>query len=1115
MVSAIDFAVRDSAGGTQRGSVAGEGQGNFIQVGSGDSVSLNLSRSSIVSYEQQGGDLVIALTDGRKIILSGYFDEAAGDENRLYLSDNGTITEVVVTGTGDGLLYADYGPLQGWEKWSPLDDLRFADADGVSGAVAASEDPAGMAGLVPGLMGGAGGLGAAAALVGGATVIGGGGGGGTSGGGGDGGDGDGGGGDGGDGDGGDGDGGDGDGGDGDGGDGDGGDGDGGDGDGGDGGHALPTVDDQDADPLTTNTDNPHITVTGTGEPGDGVVVTIGGLSETAVIGEDGTWSVTFPADGLPGDGTHVAEVVVTQPDGVVHELTGPGFVIDMTPPAVETTFGTTAQNDIENLAEYADGVSLGGTGEIGATIAVVINGHTQTTTVGADGQWTVTFPQSELPGGDYHELAAQITATDPLGNQTVLNQTVAIDTVPHPISVTSAGGDNVVNLTEMTGGYQVTGTSTPGATLTVTIGEESHSVTVGADGLWVAGFGASSIFADGAATVTVATVDGAGNASSTSFDFVVDTLATLAVNPVAGNDLVNAAENGGILTVTGTAEVGSTNVMVSWNGTTLAATVDPATGNWTADFPAGLFASMQATDSQITVTALDAAGNAASASRTVVVDTLAEVAIDDGQIGGDDRMSLSESAGFSLTGTADAGASVQVTFEGQTVTVTADADGNWTAPFALAEFGAVTRSGEVTVVATDAAGNSASATHTIQIDTEVQNFSLTAVDDLSSLAIGADAVNADEALDGVTISGTVEPGSTVTVEWGDMTLPASAVTVNALGIWTATVPASAIPPGEDSVTVTATARDQHGNLSSTLTQEVGIDRVVEPLTRSGGQIGGDGYVNALEATAGVVLTGTVEPNSTVFVSVNGGTPVQTTATADGTWTLTVPASSLPQGNDVPVSVQVSAQDWVGNLRELASETIILDTIAPTEAEITKDTSEGNVISAIWTGGANNDFDYFAVDASGGAVEQAVSLSNVIRAGAVHTQAVFSEDIPDGTYLVVRNEDAAGNEASTLYLRNSTGPVEVDLAREGLQEFDFGTINLSAADATLSISEAQVMALTGADKQLTIVGGTDDVVNLAGVTAVADTGDGFRLYSLGSAGASVLIEDDVTVNTTGV
>ena len=78
MVSAIEFAVRSSAGGTQHGTVAGEGQGNFIQVGSGDSVSLNLARSSIVAYEQQGNDLLVKLADGRTVVLSGYFSEADG-----------------------------------------------------------------------------------------------------------------------------------------------------------------------------------------------------------------------------------------------------------------------------------------------------------------------------------------------------------------------------------------------------------------------------------------------------------------------------------------------------------------------------------------------------------------------------------------------------------------------------------------------------------------------------------------------------------------------------------------------------------------------------------------------------------------------------------------------------------------------------------------------------------------------------------------------------------------------------------------------------------------------------------------------------------------------------
>ena len=925
MVAAIDFAVRDFAGGSQLGSVAGEGQGNFIQVGSGDSISLNLSRASIIGYEKQGNDLVIQLVDGRSILLSGYFDEAAAGQNKLYLSDNGTITEVLISNTGDGALFAEYGAVQGWDKWSPLDDLRFADADGVAGAVGASDEPAGMAALVPGLMGGAGGLGAAAAVVGGAAVIGGGGGGGGSNGGGTGGDG--GGGDNDDDD------------DDTGGDdddddddndddtGDDDDDDDGDDDGDDDTRRPPTVDAQDADPLTTNTTNPSITVTGTGEPGDRVKVTIGGVIEETTIRPNGTWSVTYPSDGLPGDGSHTASVVVSQPNGVTHNLTGPGFIIDMTPPAVQTSFGTTTQNDIENLAEYANGVSLGGTGEVGAEIKVVINGHTQTTTVGQNGQWSVTFAKTQIAAGQHYELPAVITATDALGNKTVLNQTIAID-------------------------------------------------------------------------------------------------------------------------------------------------------------------------------------------------TLAEVDVTAGQIGGDDRMTLSESRSFNLTGTADPGATVKVTFEGQSITVTANGDGAWTAPFAFANFGLTTRTGTVQVQATDTAGNTATTSHTIQIDTEVQNFRLTAVDDLTSLAAGADAVNAMEALNGVTITGTVEPGSTVTVKWGDMTLPASAVTVGANGVWTATVPASAIPAGQTSVQVTATARDQYDNLSSTLTQNVAIDRIVTPLTRGGGQIGGDGYINAAEAAAGVTLTGTVEANSTVWVRVNNGAPIETTATANGTWSITVPKNRLPEGNDIPVTVQVSARDWVGNVRHLDAETVRVDTVAPADPVRVGDAGMGNQLIGIATAVSADDYTYHTVSAAGTATEitPASEFRGTVEVGGQTVNAnwaMFGAAIPDGTYLVINNEDAAGNESSTLYLRNTTGEVVVDLSRSGLQTFDFGTIDLSAADANLTITPAQVLALTGADKQLTVVGGTDDIVNISGVTSVANAPDGFKLYTLGANGPSVLIDEDIQVNATGV
>ena len=131
MVQAIDFAVRDFAGAKQHGSVAGDTQGNFIQIGAGDSISLNLSKTSSVAYEQQGGDLLIRLADGRMVVLSNYFNAVPGQENHLYISADGEMTEVLVQPSGDGVLFADYGPVSGWDKWSPLDDLRFTTADTV------------------------------------------------------------------------------------------------------------------------------------------------------------------------------------------------------------------------------------------------------------------------------------------------------------------------------------------------------------------------------------------------------------------------------------------------------------------------------------------------------------------------------------------------------------------------------------------------------------------------------------------------------------------------------------------------------------------------------------------------------------------------------------------------------------------------------------------------------------------------------------------------------------------------------------------------------------------------------------------------------------------------
>lgn len=885
MVSAINFAVRGVAGSAQQGTVAGENQSNLIAIGSGQSISLNLSPGSVVAYKQQGSDLVIQLVDGRSVVLSDYFAAPAGSENKLYLSSNDEIIEVRVNGGVDGVLFADYGPVEVMDKWSPLDDLRFSQSDVMDEVAVASNEPAGMAMLLPGLLAGGagagvGGLGAAAALAGGAVLLGGGsGGGGTTTGGGTG--------------------------------------------GGTGGttptRIPPTVDPAPVTTLTTNTTNPTVTVTGNGQPGDTVVVTVGGKVETATIGTNGEWTVTYTGTNLPTDGTHTANVVVTNTStNGTTTLTGPTYVIDMTPPTFTIDDGTTAVGDLHNIASYvaSNGMTvLNGHGEAGATISVSANGYTRTATVGSNGTWSVSFTQAQLPGGEYHEVPVTVRSTDIHGNISgVTNATIAIDTVANPINLTSVGGDGTVNMAESVGGFAVIGTSLPFANMVVNIGGVVQNATADATGRWTANFGGGIMGADGNASVIVSSTDAAGNANSQTFRFRLDTVASVDVNTVAGNNIVSAAENGAAIAVNGTSEIGTTSVSVTWGGQTMLAAVNAATGAWSVNFPANLFGAMQATATTMQVRSVDAYGNIGTDSHLVTVDTMAAATIGAVQIG-DNKINAAEAmSGVVLSGVSDANASVLVNFEGQNITVMSDANGAWNATFTLPNLGAVERSSTITVIATDANGN-------------------------------------------------------------------------------------------------------------------------------------------------------VSPPATHSVSI--------------------------------------------------------DTLAPADPFVSGDYGVGNVIGGVSTEAAAGDYSYFAVGATGAASQLSVigtlPTTGHQENGANVTSefAMFSAQVPDGSYLVIRDVDTAGNESSTMYLR-STGEVNVDLSRAGLSSFDFGTIDLTSADANLTLNAATIMRLTGADHQMTVTGNSDDVVNLAGGTLNAATvnahGETYKLYTL-AGGASVLIDDDITVNLT--
>lgn len=970
MVLAIDFAVRDAAGGKQYGNVAGDGQSNLIQVGSGDSISLNLSRASVTAYEQRGSDLIIALSDGRTIVLSNYFNTAAGQTNHLYLSSEGEMTEVLISEGNNGVLFADYGPVSGWDKWSPMDDLRFTAADNITDAAYVSNEPAGMAPFVPGLLG-LGGLGPLVALTGGAVIIGAGGGGG-----------------------------------------------------------------------------------------------------------------------------------------------GDGSTPDTTPPVVAITSGTESVDHVENLADYQNGVVIGGTSEPGAIVTVLVNGSTQTTTTTPGGTWTVTFPTTDVNPGDY-TTPVTVTATDAAGNSTTVTDNLVVDTIPIPITFNPVGGDDKVNMVDNQGNLVVTGLTDPGATLAVTLRGVTLTTTADASGNWSVNYG-NGILPDGngrSETITATTTDINGNPTTSTHTFMVDTEVSVAFTGQAtGDGLVNRSEAGAAIALTGTAEPGAA-ISVAWYGTTLTTTASDA-GTWTVSYPANMIPNTitNVTDSVATVTATDSFGNTATASQTIRLDTQTFVGIDAQQMG-DNVVSgpevataTSTASGIRFTGTAEPGASVEVNFENGSHTVIANAQGVWSANFATSEFPAGTYDSSISVRATDGANNTATATHSIRVDTEVVPFATT------SFSTGADNVlNFAEAANGLTVTGTVEAGSTVMVQLGSGSSHAATVTGTT---WSYTFAPGEVTAGDmHNMNFSATATDRFANTAS-LSQMVAVDTQVINLAATN-QMGGDGVLNAAEAAAGVTLTGTSEANSTVVVRLANGSEVTTTASATGLWSAHFDTAQLPSGPTGTSTVTVTATDLARNV-DSYTQTFTYDTVAPNDPWITNDAGTGNLISGIATANSPDTMTYHAVSATGGVADlqlaaQFTGTVDVNGTNVVSEWAFFNNPVPDGSYLVINDTDAAGNESSTLYLR-STEAVTVDLSRAGLSEFDFGTIDLTSSQASLSLNEAQINALTGADKQMAIAGGADDSVTLIGATDTGTTqvvnGESYRLYTLGSGGASVLIDDDI-------
>ncbi|WP_230857075.1 beta strand repeat-containing protein, partial [Pectobacterium carotovorum] len=692
------------------------------------------------------------------------------------------------------------------------------------------------------------------------------------------------------------------------------------------------------------------------------------------VNADGkTWSVNVPGSVLAANSDVSATVTTRDAAGnATTANTNHTYGVDTVAPTASITIDNVTSDNVINAAESGQTIAV--TGKVdhdvkaGDAVTVKVGTETYQTTVNADGKtWSVNVPGAVLAANS--DVSASVTTRDPAGNVTTANTTHAygVDTVAPTASITidNVTSDNVINASESGQTIAVTGKVDhdvkAGDAVTVKVGTETYQTTVNADGkTWSVNVPGSVLAANGDVSATVTTRDPAGNVTTanTTHAYGVDTVApaaSITIDNVTSDNVINAAESGQTIAVTGKVD----NDVKAGDAVTVKVGTETyqTTVNASVNVPGSVLAANG--DISASVTTRDAAGNVTTVNtnHTYGVDTVAPTAsISIDNVTSDNVINTAESGQtIAVTGKVDndvkAGDAVTVKVGTETYQTTVNADGKtWSVNVpgsVLAANGDISAS----VTTRDAAGNvtTANTNHTYGVDTVAPTASI-AIDDVTS----DNVINAAESGQTIAVTGKVDndvkAGDAVTVKVGTETYQ---TTVNADGkTWSVNVPGSVLAANGD-ISASVTTRDPAGNVTTAnTTHAYGVDTVAPTASITIDDVTSDNVINAAESGQTIAVTGKVDNDvkagDAVTVKV-GNETYQTTVNADGkTWSVNVPGSVLAANGDI--SASVTTRDAAGNVTTAnTNHTYGVDTVAPTASITIDDVTADNVINATESG----------------------------------------------------------------------------------------------------------------------------------------------------------------------
>ncbi len=672
---------------------------------------------------------------------------------------------------------------------------------------------------------------------------------------------------------------------------------------------IVTVNDNvgtEAGPLSNGqrTDDARPTFSGISEAG--TVITFydnGKPIGTATADATGKWSFT-PSTNL-SEGNHAITTTATDAAGNTSPAsTAVTFVVDTVAPGAPAITGMT--DDVApNTGVLGSGSTtndprpqLTGTAEAGSTVTIYDNGIAiGTAVVGSNGSWSFT-PSVNLSEGS-HQLT--VRATDIAGNtgpaSPAFTVTVDVTTPPVPtgfiVNDDTGGLKGTITAGQFTDESQprLTGRGEPGSTITVyDNGVAIGSTTVLPNGTW--SITPTTPLAEGAHSITLRETDAAGNQSGLSqpINFTVD---------LTPPDMPEATLNSTGTQITGTAEPGSKIVITNNAGVQIGTATADSNGNYVANLnPA------QVNGEIISVVASDAAGNQSSPALVNAADITAPAAPGNLVVAED---------GASVSGTAEPNSTIIIKAPDGTIIgqATAGPDGTFTIPISPAQ----TNGEALAVTATDGSGN-----------TSPSGFA-DAPDSTPPLAPENVVISAD----GTTVTGTAEPGSTVTIRENGVKVG------EAVADDQGNFSVDLIPPKANGEALTADATDTAGNTGPTApfdapditaAQTPVITGVEDDALDVTGPVSQNGLTNDKTPT----INGTGEPGTTITLY-SGTTEIGTAVVGpDGQWSITL-ETDLPDGGHVLTATAVDANNNLSGTSNTWSITV--DTAAPGAPAITQ------------------------------------------------------------------------------------------------------------------------------------------------------------------------------------